>query len=368
MATKNAVLRALVENQVVELLVKSNVENIYLEDGTTLLSTKLAEILTTLGQKANSTDVTAEINAAIDALIGGAPDTYNTLKEIADYLTTHQDEYTALIETVAGKVDKVEGKGLSTNDFTDALLEKLTNIAAGAQVNVIEKITVNGAEQSVNNKTVNVVVPTGALASKDEVTSDDLSDELLEKVNASAEGNHSHLNKDELDKIASGDKDKWDAAAAKAHEHSNKTELDKIASGDKAKWDAAEQNAKDYADELNTAMDTRVKTVESKAHTHSNKTVLDGITSDDVAAWDAAEQNAKSYADTQIAAEKARAEAAEQANATAAANAQSAANKAQSEVDTLETTVAELAAKGNVYVSASQPADLKEGDLWIQLV
>ena len=35
-----------------------------------------------------------------------------------------------------------------------------------------------------------------------------------------------------------------------SHTHANKAELDKIADGDKAKWDAAEQNAKDYADSL----------------------------------------------------------------------------------------------------------------------
>lgn len=40
--------------------------------------------------------------------------------------------YTAL----AGKVDKETGKGLSTNDFTNALLSKLNGIAAGAEVNV----------------------------------------------------------------------------------------------------------------------------------------------------------------------------------------------------------------------------------------
>lgn len=33
-------------------------------------------------------------------------------------------------------VEKVEGKGLSTNDFTDADSEKLAGIAAGAEVNV----------------------------------------------------------------------------------------------------------------------------------------------------------------------------------------------------------------------------------------
>lgn len=41
-----------------------------------------------------------------------------------------------------------------------------------------------------------------------------------------------------------------EALEAVDHEHANKTELDKIAEGDKAKWDAMEQNAKDYADSL----------------------------------------------------------------------------------------------------------------------
>lgn len=49
---------------------------------------------------------------------------------------------------------------------------------------------------------------------------------------------HEHANKTELDKIADGDKAKWDAAEAKAHEHANKTELDKFVDGDKAKLDA----------------------------------------------------------------------------------------------------------------------------------
>ena len=54
------------------------------------------------------------------------------------------------------------------------------------------------------------------------------------------------------------------AVEGKAHEHANKAELDLIAAGDKAKWDAMEQNAKDYADGLNTAMDERVDALEAK--------------------------------------------------------------------------------------------------------
>lgn len=82
-------------------------------------------------------------------------------------------------------------------------------------------------------------------------------------------------------------------------------------------------SAKTYADGLNTAMDTRVQAVEGKAHEHANKalldtytqteadladavakkhehtnkTVLDGITAKKVSAWDSAEANAKSYTD-----------------------------------------------------------------------
>lgn len=58
------------------------------------------------------------------------------------------------------KVDKVTGKGLSTNDYTTTEKTKLTGIEAGAQVNVIETITVNGKAQSPSGKTVNITVPT----------------------------------------------------------------------------------------------------------------------------------------------------------------------------------------------------------------
>lgn len=39
-------------------------------------------------------------------------------------------------EAITGKVDKVSGKGLSTNDFTTTLKNKLDGIASGAEVNV----------------------------------------------------------------------------------------------------------------------------------------------------------------------------------------------------------------------------------------
>ena len=59
-----------------------------------------------------------------------------------------------------GKVNVVTGKGLSTNDFTTALLNKLNGIETGAQVNKIESIKVNNATQTITNKSVNISVPT----------------------------------------------------------------------------------------------------------------------------------------------------------------------------------------------------------------
>jgi hypothetical protein len=56
----------------------------------------------------------------------------------------------------------------------------------------------------------------GSLAYLSEVSEDNLNSALKEKVNAAAEGNHAHLNKAELDKIADGDVAKW----AEAYAHS----------------------------------------------------------------------------------------------------------------------------------------------------
>ena len=48
---------------------------------------------------------------------------------------------TGLADALGNKVDKETGKGLSSNDFTDALLNKLNAVADGAQVNVIDSVS-----------------------------------------------------------------------------------------------------------------------------------------------------------------------------------------------------------------------------------
>lgn len=76
-------------------------------------------------------------------------------------------------------------------------------------------------------------------------------------------------------------------AIGKAHSHENADVLAGINADKVAVWDAAEQNAKDYADGLDEAMDERVAAVEGKAHEHANADVINGIKSTDVEAWNA---------------------------------------------------------------------------------
>lgn len=54
------------------------------------------------------------------------------------------------------KVSKVSGKGLSTNDYTTTEKNKLNGIASGAQVNVLENITLGGQALAKNNKTIEI--------------------------------------------------------------------------------------------------------------------------------------------------------------------------------------------------------------------
>ena len=61
---------------------------------------------------------------------------------------------------LSGKVDKVDGKVLSDNNYTSDEKTKLANVASGAQVNVLEGIQKNGTTVTISNKIANISVPT----------------------------------------------------------------------------------------------------------------------------------------------------------------------------------------------------------------
>ena len=75
------------------------------------------------------------ISTAINNLINGSPGALDTLKELADAMGNDPNFAATITNSLSGKVDKVTGKQLSTEDFTTALLNKLNGIATGAQTN-----------------------------------------------------------------------------------------------------------------------------------------------------------------------------------------------------------------------------------------
>lgn len=162
-------------------MTKTSAKNVTVPDGegTTTLAAKLAEIAASVAEGISSEQVDSKITTAINNLIDGAPATYDTLKEIADYIETHEEAATALQAAIGDKVDKEEGKGLSTNDFTSTYKSALDSYAtkaanwdaaythsqaahapAGAQVNTIETVKVNGSSLSPDgSKAVDIPVP-----------------------------------------------------------------------------------------------------------------------------------------------------------------------------------------------------------------
>ena len=198
---QKAILTAKIGGVLKDLMVKTSADQVFIDDSTTLAA-KLTELVNTLDGKAAAThthaqaDVTgledaltarptteamnAAISTAISGLINGAPETYDTLKEIADYIDAHQDVVDALNASIGSKAD--------------------ASVVA----------TLQGTVTAIKTVTDSL----GALATKDSVAESDLDETLKAKINAAAEGNHSHDNKTVLDGITADLVTAWNGKSA----------------------------------------------------------------------------------------------------------------------------------------------------------
>lgn len=122
-------------------------------------------------------DRIANIEKDVNTIINGVDkDKIDSLVDLIDYVDTHGANVTEMMSTIndlkaivgegsvddrilvatEGKVDKVEGKGLSTNDFDDSLLAKLNGIEENAQVNLLENISIGGSLLEHVDKTIDI--------------------------------------------------------------------------------------------------------------------------------------------------------------------------------------------------------------------
>ena len=112
--------------------------------------------------KVNGTEQTIDssdksVNIAVPTGGSAAPEMDGTATAGTATTWAHSDHVHPHDST---KVDKVTGKGLSTNDYTTAEKNKLGAIAENAQVNVIETVKKNGVAITPVDKAVDIAVPT----------------------------------------------------------------------------------------------------------------------------------------------------------------------------------------------------------------
>ena len=104
--------------------------------------------------------VTKTVADEIAKVVANAPEDLDTLKEISDWISTHESDASAMNTAIQGKVDKVTGMGLSTNDFTNDYKDKLDGISTGATANVG---TITGIKMNGTNKGTSGVVDLGTV-------------------------------------------------------------------------------------------------------------------------------------------------------------------------------------------------------------
>lgn len=109
------------------------------------------------GEKLAGIATGAEVN-----VVKSVDDTEFTLDENGklNIKALSQDKITGLTDALAGKVSTEAGKGLSSNDYTDAEKEKLGAIEAGSQVNILEAISIGGTDAPISDKKVDIPVAT----------------------------------------------------------------------------------------------------------------------------------------------------------------------------------------------------------------
>lgn len=230
------------------------------------LSTAIKSLQTVVGDdKSGLVKQVADNKAAIDTLNGSktvegsvayqiaqivadAPEAYDTLKEIATWITTHTGDAATM------------NTGIATNKEAIATLNTLVGeTAVSSQISTaINAALKNGEDDKY------------ALAADLNTTNNNIS-ALQQKVGETSVA-------DQIDAALKVDGAEKYALASHTHEIANVTGLQGILDGKASSSDVE-------------AIQSTVDGIAAKAHEHANKTFLDGITEEKITAWDAAQSN-----------------------------------------------------------------------------
>lgn len=230
------------------------------------LSTAIESLKTTVGDdKSGLVKQVADNKAAIDTLNGastvegsvayqiaqvvaGADESFDTLKEIADWITTHKTDAATMNSQINTNKDDIAGLKTKVGETSVA-----DQIAAALKDGESDKYALADDLSTANGKITALQGLVGETAVATQIS-------------------------DAIDGALKVDGAEKYALASHTHEIANVTGLQAILDGKAAASDVE-------------ALQSTVDGLEAKAHEHANKTVLDAITEDKVSAWDAAQAN-----------------------------------------------------------------------------
>lgn len=180
----------------------ADTEKKYLDtDGLLYVKSKIKSQLDTkvdkvTGKGLSTNDFTDELKTKLDGIATGANKI--TVDTALSSSSTNPVQNKVINTALGNKVDKVSGKGLSTKDFTADYETKLNGIATGAEVNKIDSIKVNGTAQAITSKAVDITVPTKT----SDITND--SNFAVDSNYVHTDNNYTTAEKTKLSGIATG--------------------------------------------------------------------------------------------------------------------------------------------------------------------
>lgn len=158
-----------IEKLLVELIRNGSGSDITVDDELSPTSENPVQnkVLNSIINGTGSGSVYSKIMLAIAEVVAEAPEDFDTLKEISDWISHHEDSAAAMntaiqqnTTAIAGKVDKVAGKGLSTNDYTTAEKTKLAGLKNYDDTAVMSDIALNRQTLGTSSKNLLKIVGT----------------------------------------------------------------------------------------------------------------------------------------------------------------------------------------------------------------
>ena len=223
--------------------------------------------------------ITENANAITLLTDGVDAEKVDGVKDLINYVEEHGTEVTGMkediadnasaIEGVAGRMTTAEGKitavegAVATKAEAQALTDAVSALEE-ADAGQVERIAALEAKFGEGEGNVEDMIATAKQEAIDTAAGD-----ATTKANTAESNAKKHA-----DDLNTAMNTRVEALEAIDHTHANQAELDKVAEGDVEKW--------------NTAA--------GKAHEHANAAELAKVVDGDVAKWNAAEQNAKDYA------------------------------------------------------------------------